>query len=64
MKTKFDIRNKKGNVKVVNDSYSINLLTTRNGYQWIGMEINRELAKEIIATLNAYLESELDKNDK
>jgi hypothetical protein len=63
MRSKFEIRNKKGNVKVIKEAYDTHLLTTYNGYQWSGTMIDRKLAKEIIGVLVNYLDSDKDKNN-
>ena len=48
-------------VKIQHDKYGTDLLTTRNGYQWSGFPIDREMAKQIIMAMSEYLNSDVDR---
>ena len=47
-------------VKLENDGYCTQLLTTKNGNQWGGCGMNRELAKQAILVLQEYIDKKDD----
>jgi len=55
MTTILNLNGKKG-VKIEDDKYGTELLTSRNGWQWTGQVVNVELLEMIRDAINEYLE--------
>ena len=51
--------NGKLKAKIEDDGYDVTLLTMRNGFQWTGQPIDKELAKLTIEVLQEYVEKGL-----
>ena len=43
--------------KITKDHFGVELLTSRNGWQWVGQKITPELARLTIEVLQEYLDN-------
>lgn len=49
--------------RVEDDGYGVSLLTMRNGHQWTGQPISRDLAVLTICVLQEYLDNGIPNHD-